>query len=128
MTREDLNQYTIDWEYAELLSDDLWKELRAAGLQYDNTLHPSSQGIDVMPGLMCPYLMGSQSQTLLTDSQFNIATASASQAISASTVSTLQSRLSLSLLPSQPSLYDIQAMPFTETGLLASQSLNIQHS
>jgi len=32
ITREDLNEYIIDWEHIELLSDDLWKELCAAGL------------------------------------------------------------------------------------------------
>jgi hypothetical protein len=47
-TREHLNNYTNEWEHADLLSESLWQELRAAGLKYNNILHPSSQGVDAI--------------------------------------------------------------------------------
>ena len=47
-TREHLNNYTNEWEHADLLSESLWQELRAAGLKYDHILHPSSQGVDAI--------------------------------------------------------------------------------
>ena len=38
---EYLDKYITDWEYAELLFDDLWNELCVAGIKYDNILYPS---------------------------------------------------------------------------------------
>ena len=50
--REHLNKYITNWEHADQFSDGLWNELCTAGIQYNNEILPSSQGIDATPGLI----------------------------------------------------------------------------
>ena len=66
-------------------------------------------------------------QFLPVDSQFDVAitTATASQALQASVISTAQALLSLNLPLSQLSLNNIQATISKNTGPLVSQSPNI---